>query len=294
MSGTVHFVLTEAKSYKCIEIELYGGALVKWCETQTSGYGQNQTTQLVTFESKETFVEQSKLLWNNGQSPNGKIGPGTFDLPFQFTLPSTCPGSFKGKWGSITYVLRGYIKTGQLLHLDHKVELPFRVKRITDINLPHLIVPTQQSEQTPVGCFCCSAGNLEFTASLTRTGCCVGQNLPLTVSVVNGSSRRIKMRVSIQRHCTYRAQSINYFDSEHEQHTGETLVVVVSPEIAPHSPYTWNVEDLLIPTVEPSFEGSAIIKVQDTLKVTAVIPWDLNSSVMFPITIGNVPFNCDT
>ena len=283
VSGELHFTLMEARSYKSIEMKIYGGAHVKWCETHTTGYGEYQTTQIVTYESREMYVEDYRVLWSSKQSPDGKIGPGMFSLPFQFTLPATCLGTFKGKWGSITYSLQAKIITGQLLHFDHKVELPFKVKRVTDINLPHLTVPTQQSEETQVGCLCCNSGELQFTAKLSRSGCCIGQSLPLSVSVANSSSRHIKMRTSLIRHCTYHATG-------HMQEASEALVVLLSPEIESHSEYTWNVDKLTVPEVEPSFEGSQIIKVEHTLKVTAVIPWDLNTSVEFPITLGNVPF----
>ena len=283
MSGTLHFTLTEAKSYKQITLGLYGGALVRWTESRSTG--QTTTTNTVTYQSKETYVEQATVLWNSEQSPDGRIGPGTYSLPFEFMLPSTCLGSFQGSCGAIKYALHGRIKTG-LLHRDHSIEVPIQVNKITDINLPHLMVPTYQSKQKQVGFFC-FASSVEFTASLTRSGFCIGHNLPLTVSIVNGSSRRIKMRASIKRRCTYHAQG-------HTRSERRKLVAVVSPDIAPHSHYTWNVDDLLIPMVEPSFKESAIIKMQYILQVTAVIPWAWNSSVTIPITLGNVPFNCYT
>ena len=282
VSGELQFSLMEAKSYKSIEMKIEGGAHVKWCETQTTGYGEYQTTQMVTYESRETFVEDYRVLWSSKQSPDGKIGPGMLSMPFQFTLPATCLGTFKGKWGSISYSLQAKIVTGQLLHFDHKIEIPFKVKRIVDINLPHLTVPTQQSEETQVGCLCCNSGELQFTAKLSHSGCCIGQGVPLSVSVTNSSSRNIKMRASLIRHCSYHANG-------HMQEATEVMVALLSPEIQPHSEHTWNVDNLIVPEVEPSFEGSQIIKVDYTLRVTAVIPWDLNTSVDFPITFGNVP-----
>ena len=277
--------LTEAKSYKYITLGLYGGALVRWTESHTTSTGQNTTTHTVTYQSRETYVEQATVLWNSEQSLDGRIGPGTYSLPFEFTLPSTCLGSFQGSCGATKYALHGRIKTG-LLHRDHSIEVPIQVNKLTDINLPHLMVPTHPSKKKQVGFFC-FASSVEFTASLTRTGFCIGHNLPLTVIVVNGSSRRIKMRASIKRRCTYHAQG-------HTRSERRKLVAVVSPDIAPHSHYTWNVDDLLIPMVEPSFKESAIIKMQYILQVTAVIPWAWNSSVTIPITLGNVPLNCYT
>ena len=58
-----------------------------WTETHTSGTGEHQTTYTVTYQSKETYAHEARILWNSDQSPHGKIGPGTFDLPFQSVLP---------------------------------------------------------------------------------------------------------------------------------------------------------------------------------------------------------------
>ena len=232
--------------------------------------------------AKEIYANETVLLWSCEQTPGGKIGPGTFDLPFQLVIPSTCLGSFKGSYGSISYALHVYIKTG-LPYYYFKMVVPIIVQRIEviNINLPRLMVPTQKSAQKKLVGFSSFGGKIEFTASLSRTGFYVGHNLPLTVSVVNGSSRQIKMRVSIKRICTYRAYN-------QEKSERIKLVTIVSPNIAAHSLYTWNVEDLIVPMVapEPTFRG--MIELQYVLKVTAVIPWDFNSSVSIPITLGNV------
>ena len=281
VSGELHFTLTEAKSYKQIHINLYGGALVKWTETYSSG--PNGQTSTVTYKDEETYVDKMVVLWSKEHSADGTIGPGTYNLPFQFEIPHNCLGSFEGKHGSIRYSLRGHIKTGTL-KLDHDISVPLTVNRLRDINtIPRLLAPVLQSQRKVVGFFNFGS-TIEFTASLTRTGFCIGNTLPLTVSVLNGSGRRIKIRASLQRLCTFHVR-------RHKKHSKEKLAIIVSPDVSPHSQYTWNVEDFMIPMVEPSFEESAIIKMQYYLKVTAVIPWATNSSVMIPITLGNVPLN---
>ena len=283
MSGLLHFTLTEAKSYKYIEVRLYGGAQVRWSETYDSGSGETHSRRTVTYQSEETYVHEARILWSSDQSPHGKIGPGTYDLPFQFVLPPNCLSSFQGSVGSISYTLHGLIKTG-LLHQDHRIQAALQVSKITDINIPQLLMPLRQLKKKKVGFFCFGS-DVQFTVSLSRTGFCIGQNLPLTVSVVNSSSRRIKMRASIRRYTHYYAQGKTYHDRERK------LVRVTTPDVAPQSEQVLNIEDLIIPAVEPSFYESQIIKMQYFLKVKAVIPWARNSSVMIPITLGNVPLN---
>ena len=284
MSGLLHFTLTEAKSYKYIEIRFYGGAFVK-CKGKHTTYAESrqyQSMHTVTYQSEETYVHEAKILWSSDQSPNDKIGPGTFNLPFQFEIPKNCLGSFQGSVGSISYSLHGLIKTG-MLHRDHRIQVPIHVNRITDISLPYLMMPAYQSKKKQVGVFCFGR-DIEFTVSLSRTGFCIGRNLPLTVSVVNGSSHQIKIRATIQRYCHYYAQDL-------ANHDKRNIACVNTAPIAPCSQQTVNIEDFIIPMVEPSFDESQIIKMQYFLKVTAVIPWARNSSVKIPITLGNVPFN---
>jgi hypothetical protein len=234
----------------------------------------------VSYQSEETYVHEAKILWSSDQSSYGKIGPGTFDLPFQFEIPKNSLGSFQGSVGSISYTLTGLIKTGTL-HSDHTIQTPIQVNRITDINIPRLLMPIQKSRMKQVEYFCLGS-DVEFTVSLSRTGFCIGHSLPLTVSVVNGSSRRINMRATIQRYCEYYAHGL-------ANHDKRNLAFVDTAPIAPRSKQMVIIEDLIVPMVEPSFDESQIIKIQYFLKVTAVIPWARNSSVKIPITLGNIP-----
>ncbi len=206
---------------------------MKWSETHTEttrfntdrGSSSTTHTRTVTYQSKETYINEARVLWNKDQGTI--IGPGTFNLPFQFVIPPNCLSSFRGSVGSVSYTLHRLIKTG-MLHQDHKIQAPLQVSKITDINIPRLLMPVHQSKKKHIGFFCLGS-DVEFTVSLSRTGFCIGQSLPLTVSVVNGSSRRIKMRVSIQRFTHYYAQG-------HAFHDLKTKVVsVTTPDIAPHS-----------------------------------------------------------
>ena len=102
---------------------------------------------------------------------------------------------------------------------------------------------------------------------------------------MNGSFHHIRIRASIRRFTHYYAQGHTYHDRETK------VVGVTTPDIDPRSEQIINIDDLIIPMVLTSIHESQIIKMQYFLKVTAVIPWAMNSSVMVPITLGNVPLN---
>lgn len=179
------------------------------------------------------------------------------------------------------YVLRGNIFTGEKSHLSYKTELPIQVCRTVDVNLPQLLAPIYRSIQKRVG-FSCFGNDVELTVNLPHTGFCVGEKLPLTVSVKNNTSRQIKLRATVLRMTKYLLET-------HPVYEREKLAVVISPEIAPHSPYAWTVDNLTVPLeVVPSFEGSKIIQMCYLLKMTAVIPWARDCAMLFPLTLGNV------
>ena len=257
---------------------------MQWTE-RSRGVGSGySSTSTVPYDAKETYIKQTCVVWNNEGSPSETIGPGTYSHRFKFSLPQGIPPSFKGKhYGKIKYVMRGRIRTGHLLQRDPRIEIPIQVNVIQDVNLPEFAISAHQSSQKQVGC-CCFAGSLEHSADLTRTGYNVGSNVPVTVNVVNGSSRRIKMRASIKK-------LVRFYAEGHTRLEQSKLASVLSDNIAPHSQHSWNVDNLVVPTTEPSFKGSAIIKMQYIVKVTALIPWAKNSSVSIPITIGTVPLN---
>ena len=243
-------------------------------------------------KATETYVDKTIVLWERKQSLNGKIGPGHFSFPFQFILPENCHSSYPEpvfEWlgrSWIKYTLHGKIVTGEFLTTDPKFTVPLRVRKITDINNhPDLMLPSHQSQQTTVGCCCCTAGEMQFSVDVPRTGGCIGRKFPVTIHVQNNSScSGIYMNAGILRKWTYHA-------AEYTKEKYDTIVCVSSPEIDPHSEYTWEVDNLLIPfDALPTMEGCKILKTEDSLSVTAIIPWGIDETVSIPVFIGNVPF----
>ena len=245
--------------------------------------GSNSSTN---YHAKETYIDQTIVVWNGDGSPSETIGPGTYSYKFRFSLPQGAAPSFnyKGKYvGKVKYVMTGRIRTRHLLQRDPRIKIPIQVNGIRDVNLPKFATSVHQSSQKQVG-YCCCAGSVEHSADLTRTGFSIGSNIPVTVNVVNESSYRIKMRASIKKLITFSAAG----QTRQQQ---SKLSSVLSDHIAPHSQHSWNVDNLVVPTTEPSFERSRILKIQYIVKVTALIPWAKNSSVSIPITIGTVPLS---
>lgn len=287
--GQIEFTLEEPKKYKSVEIKLTGFAVVEIYELTTDTHGAMDGRK--TYRATETYVDKTLVLWEQAQSPDGKIGPGHFIFAFQFTLPENCQSSYPEpvfEWlgrSWIEYKLFAKIVTGEFLTTDPKFVIPLKVRKVRDINnIPNLMLPVHQSGTAMVGCCCCASGEMQFSVDVPSTAACTGQNFPVTVSVQNSSSSNgICMNACIQRKWTYLAMG-------HMKEKYDTIVIVSSPAIDPYSEYTWEVDNLLIPfDAMPTLEGCSILKTEDSLEVTAVIPWGLNESVTIPVTIGNVP-----
>ena len=287
--GQVEFSLTEAKKYKFVELRLLGRAVVEIYElihNQATG-----TSERREHRATETYVDKTLDLWDQRLSPERKIGPGNFSFPFQFTLPKKCQSSYPKPGfellgtSSIEYSLCAKIVTGEFLTIDPKVTIPLKVRKVTDSNRPNFMWPSHQSRHMQVGCCCCTAGELQFSVDVPRTGACIGKNFPMTVNVQNSSSRRgIYMSASIQRKWTYHV-------GEFTKEKYDTIASAASPEIDPYSEYTWEVDNFVIPfDALPTMEECDLLKTEDTLYVTANIPWGIDESVSMPVFIGNVPF----
>ena len=283
VSGSVELNLTEAKSYKYIQVRLYGHAHVHWTETRTTGTGNNQRTETVSYTSNETYVDQIAPLWSSEQSPHGKIGPGSYRFQFQFTVPPHCPSSFQGSVGYIRYHVLGRIGTG-LFRFDRRINVPIQVCQIVDINQPQVLAPFRQMQVKQVGCLCCVSGSIEFTVELPRTGFCInGDHIPLSVTVENGCGRSISMRAEISKLITFYARG-------HRRFNRNTVALVGSEVILPHSTDIWNPENFIVPAVEPTSSSSRIITVEYTLRVWADVPYAIDPSIKIPILLGNVPY----
>ena len=283
VSGVVELNLTEAKSYKYIQVRLYGHAHVHWTERRTTGTGNNQRTETISYTSNEDYVDQIALLWSSEQTPHGKIGPGSYRFQFQFTIPPHCPSSFQGSVGYIRYHILGRIGTG-LFRFDRRINAPIQVCQVIDINQPQVLSPVRQVQHKQVGCLCCVSGNIEFTVELPRTGFCInGGRIPLSVMIENGSGRSITMRAEISKLITFYARG-------HQRFNRSTIALVGSQPILPRSTETWNPENFIVPMVEPTLSTSRIINVEYTLKVWAIVPYAIDPSIKIPILLGNVPY----
>ena len=146
---------------------------------------------------------------------------------------------------------------------------------------PRVLGPEHWEVQKTVCCLCCASAPIVLTVTLPKRQCCIGETLPVHVTIENGSSRRITLHASLY-------QCVVYFAEDHRDYRNKILVGVVSDEIAPRITHEWDTA-LQIPTTEVLDERScSIIQVSHSLEITAAIPWALDLFTTYPVKLGNV------
>ena len=279
VSGVLSFQVTEAKSYSYAKVRLFGRAHVSWSRGQEGG------TQSVTRE----YLNLKVVVWSQHQAPNGILHPGPYSFPFQFTIPddTLLPRTFEGTGGSIRYTIEGRIATGAW-KFDHVVRAELPLVEVVDINLSRFQRPARREVTKTVCCWCCTSGPITLSAETPRTGFCIGEVIPLSVNLENGSNRQIQLSATLQQRVVYSAHRQIVARNKYQ------VLRLLSDRLQPRTPTLWSLGDnLIIPRGwKPSITTCSIIKVAYSLKVSAQIHGAIsNSSVEIPILIGNVPCN---
>lgn len=274
ITGTLILTVDEPKSYNYIKVYLEGKAYVRWTSGRTHYIGNLR------------ILDSSELLWTKQQAqPDGRIQPGQYNFPFRFVLPPRLPRSYEGSYGWIRYTLGARIGTG-LMKFDRVIE-----SRITVIQNVYITAamyrPIRLEKQKTVGCLCCAAGSITTTVETPKTGYCAGDNIPLQVTVENGSNRLIRVSVVLQERPTFTVRG------RYVTGTYANRLTVSSPTINPGITTVWAPEEgtLRLPATVPTSLDVGMIKVEFFLKVAVIIPNALNSDFSIPVTIGNVPYS---
>ena len=229
VTGSFLVSVNKPKSYKHISIQFLGRAYVHWTKSE------------VCYSSTQVYVDITQTLWTADQSPDGRLSPGQHVFWFRFDIPTNAPSSFEGTVGSIRYELLGRIGTG-LLKSDRRISVRVPVQQVVRISDPRLLQPVRQEVHKTVGRLFRAAAPVVLTATLPKTGFCVGETLPVHVYIENGSSCRISLTASLR-------QSVVYTAEGRRQNSKRTLLCIRSDDIAPHATREWD-SVLQIPATE--------------------------------------------
>ena len=267
ITGSLIIKVDKPKKYKALGVYLLGTGKVRWTERR----GDDETT----YSASEVYVSEKLILWRSEDSPNGTLPVGRQTYPFQFVLPATCPSSYISQIGNISYEIEGLISTG-LFKFDHKVKHPFTVSEFISV-APSAGVRFERRKK--VGCGLCVSGDITYNVQLPSTSFIIGEEIPVSWYVENGSGRQVTLQCSLR-------EEIKYFAKGKSR--GNIIILSAQSDLAipPRSVRDTTIR-VPIPPCSPAVTHSNIIRRVFLLVATVVIPWANDSINAIPVTIGN-------
>lgn len=282
LSGRVVVETGEPKSYELIEVSLVGTGKVKW-ET-----GSGEDTE--RHSAKEEYLNESVALWSDeGQSR--MLTTGRHEFPFTLSIPESCPPTYEKKGSSnskawIHYVVKGRIANKSLLKVDHTVEKQITIRR--QVRLDHTTAePVTKENEATDGWFCCVSGPVVLMVELPYSGFVVGDRIPLSINLENGSSRNLRVEACLVNKVQYKAGASRLNESH-------TVLKEYSNHFSGRSTVTWTPETLTVPDVPVTMETpGGMISSSYEVQVKVSLQLLQTLKVTFPVIIGDVPF-CNT
>ena len=275
--GSLTIEVDKPKRYKFIEVNLLGKGKVRWSEGGAGNTGRNFSDQQnrTHYSASEEYVNQKITLWMCDDPPNDTLSVGRHTYRFRFVLPDNCPSSYSSIIGNISYKIKGLISTGHF-KLDHKVKHPITVRELITA-APSAGVRLEKRKT--VGCGLCMSGDITYNAQLPSTSFTIGEEIPVSWNVENGSGRRVTLRCSLR-------EKITYFAGGSSRSNTKLVSCPSNVAIPPRSVRDATVS-VPIPSCRPAITHSNIIRSEFLLFAAVAIPWACNSNNTIPVTIGN-------
>ena len=288
VSGTLRVSIEKPKAVNSITVRLFGCSNVEWTEQRPDPNG-GAIPITVFHRGNRTHAESSVTVWSNKESPgiNGQFRPGEYQYPFSFILPLDIPATFNGVYGNIKYGIAAHIDTPGLFSDEHTSFL-FPVVRDVKVQDTKLLRSVRMETQKTLCCWCCTSGPIVLTVALPRQAYCIGETLPVSVTVENGSGRELSAFAVFAQHILYTA-SMPAVGTNTEKNTimEEQLGKIESASTLENTCFSSNVlPALLYPTTT---DPSAIIEVSYEIAVNVEVPWGLDMLLKVPITIVSMP-----
>ena len=274
VKGTVVVNVDEPKDYTEVSVELVGGAHVHWSESHGSGDSR-------TYRNSVTYVKEKNLVWSKENSPSGELTVGEHVFPFQFTLPQNIPPSFKTVSGQVAYEITARLSQSVFLKTDYKANAVLDVKEDTSELLRSCMEPESAEKDGTVQSLCFNHGSISMKCSLPRTGFSPGDSIPISVHLVNQSTKRVRgIRVSLAG-CDVFTSS----DNRHRRLNGE-VASLFSPPIQAGGTTQFDGKSLQIPReVATTLRSCSFISLEYFFVVKAIVSGGSNLLLQIPVVI---------
>ncbi|XP_023311066.1 arrestin domain-containing protein 3 isoform X1 [Anoplophora glabripennis] len=286
IAGRVICSFASSKNIRGVKLKLKGEEENQWTETE-SYYNQDKKeheTRTVHYRGHNTFLHVENTLQGGGD-----LGPGRFEYPFTFQLPTNIPSTYQGRYGGVTF------------SLDAKVDRPFKVDYtdtkqivvVSPINFNLMkdklqLEPVDYSEDKTLCCWCCASGPITMEVHLDKEAFVVGEVVNVRLDITNMSNESIES-ISAQLGMNVKCRVTS--PSSDSKSDFELLATDNDTGVGAHGQRTYNLT-LEIPESAqvPNFNLCELFRQETTLKITAVIEGCHNDMDFdTEITMGHIP-----
>ncbi|XP_062236406.1 arrestin domain-containing protein 3-like [Platichthys flesus] len=269
INGRIIVEVSKETKVRSLVFIAQGKARVVWHEY----YGQNQ--HRVFWADEKYYSIEHHILREARQDGTEVIGKGRHIFPFSFAIPDRrIPSSFKDCTGKIVHKLKAELKQSMKLTKKAKSEFTFRSK--ADMDVPGLLEPQYGSKDKSLKLF--GSGNVSMDIHTKRMGYKQGENVKVTVEIVNHSSRSVKPKFSLYEKKSFFAQG------RRRVHTKEILKDKIEA-LASSSKDTVTKVMSIPRELPPSILNCSIIKLEYRLKVYLGMKCTKDPVVKLPIVV---------
>lgn len=246
---------------------------------------KTESDRAMNYSGSEEYLNSIVYLVGSKTGPAFEISAGSNTYPFSFQLKHQLPSSIKGAYGKIKYKMEFVVD--RPWKFDEKYEVPLNIYKSLDLNFdPFARIPQQKQLTRNIGFF--GSGPISLHVLIPRSGCCVGEKLPLQVVVSNNSSTDVeKVKFTVLK-------VIEYHSTKPSHQIKQETVKVMKKEAGgverkSEQRYEHNLE---IPELQSTDSDiSAIIKVKYEIRVEAKLSGFLTTNLVetVPLTVATVP-----
>ncbi|XP_046574462.1 arrestin domain-containing protein 3-like [Haliotis rubra] len=287
LQGHLTLELDEEMEMKGIQLQLIGGARVKWSESCSKGVGMARRTVTKHYVANDNYFNDELVLFGKATGEDGdnaSLSAGRYTYPFQYKLPPGIPSSFEATLGRVRYWLKGTITKPWTF--DDTTKKIFTVANLLDLNAePEAMLGLRGEDQETLCCLCCTSGPISCRFQIDRCGFVPGESIPIKAEIINRSNRKMKrsfaeLYMVVIYHTTKRSRTIM-----------KKICEISHGEILPGESDIWTGDLLKIPPAPPSnLNGCSIIDIDYYVKF-CVEPAGpaLKLEIPLKVLIGSVP-----
>ena len=282
VAGNATVVLREEMRFHKLTIKFKGKSYCRW----TTGSGDGRKSH---WNHEDYFKEKVILLTAASSSNDIWLGPGEYNYPFSFHLPTNLPPTFESArdTGYVRYYMKVAFDMDSILKSDIEAKIPFIVVATpSDLDLrPNLLEPVNDTREKLLCCLCCQSGPIRLRCQLNKQAFYIGEPIIFSVEVDNRETDKDLRKVEAM---LVKEVVLISTTSWKERHHFPESSVVLTQGVQARAEESWQNIRLNIPAnITPSFENCKCVHVNYQFVVAVDIPSAIDTSVTFPITVAN-------